>query len=346
MLAAFKLRAVPINVNYRYVEDELRYLLDDTDAARGRSSIASSHRSWPRSRGSLPELQVLVAVEDGSGAVRSRARRHRLRDRARRRPRPGATSGPAPPTTSTSSIPAGRPACPRASCGGTKTCSSARWAARRRRQADLVTGRDRRALPASRARVACPRARSCTAPRTGWRSARCSPAERSDPGRARPRRGSSCGSSSQREHANFMVIVGDAFARPMLDALESDAGKALDVSDLRVLLSGGAILSPAVKQRARQPAARRLDRRRLRRRPRRAGRGSPSSVGAVRSRAPRSSGSPTTRSCSARTSARLRRGVDRPARAARPDPARLLQGPREDGGDVSRRRRCALGGPR
>src|SRR3954451_13434430 len=26
MLAAFKLRAVPININYRYVQDELRYL--------------------------------------------------------------------------------------------------------------------------------------------------------------------------------------------------------------------------------------------------------------------------------------------------------------------------------
>src|SRR6516225_4968057 len=32
MLAAFKLRAVPVNVNYRYVEDELAYLLDDADA--------------------------------------------------------------------------------------------------------------------------------------------------------------------------------------------------------------------------------------------------------------------------------------------------------------------------
>ena len=32
MLAAFKLRAVPVNVNYRYVEDELRYLLDNSDA--------------------------------------------------------------------------------------------------------------------------------------------------------------------------------------------------------------------------------------------------------------------------------------------------------------------------
>ncbi len=31
LLAAYKLRAVPINVNYRYVQDELRYLLDDAD---------------------------------------------------------------------------------------------------------------------------------------------------------------------------------------------------------------------------------------------------------------------------------------------------------------------------
>src|SRR5690606_7287771 len=31
MLAAFKLRAVPINVNYRYVADELRYLCIDAD---------------------------------------------------------------------------------------------------------------------------------------------------------------------------------------------------------------------------------------------------------------------------------------------------------------------------
>src|SRR5438105_3624045 len=31
MLAAFKLRAVPINVNYRYVEDELRYLFNDAE---------------------------------------------------------------------------------------------------------------------------------------------------------------------------------------------------------------------------------------------------------------------------------------------------------------------------
>jgi acyl-CoA synthetase (AMP-forming)/AMP-acid ligase II len=52
----------------------------------------------------------------------------------------------------------------------------------------------------------------------------------------------------EKEQANFMVIVGDAFARPMLDALDTDAGRALDVSGMRVLLSGGAILSPTLKR--------------------------------------------------------------------------------------------------
>src|SRR5579862_5883767 len=33
MLAAYKLRAVPININYRYVEPELRYIFEDSDLA-------------------------------------------------------------------------------------------------------------------------------------------------------------------------------------------------------------------------------------------------------------------------------------------------------------------------
>ena len=30
--AAFKMRGVPININYRYVDEELWYLLDNSDA--------------------------------------------------------------------------------------------------------------------------------------------------------------------------------------------------------------------------------------------------------------------------------------------------------------------------
>src|SRR4029077_15177067 len=61
MLAAFKLRAVPINVNYRYVEDELRYLLDDADAR-----AVVFHREFSPKlaaiRAPLPGLHTYVAV--------------------------------------------------------------------------------------------------------------------------------------------------------------------------------------------------------------------------------------------------------------------------------------------
>src|SRR6266536_2780709 len=65
MLAAFKLRAVPINVNYRYVEEELRYLLDDSDS----KAIVFHSEFAPKLeavRSRLPLLHTFVAVEDGT----------------------------------------------------------------------------------------------------------------------------------------------------------------------------------------------------------------------------------------------------------------------------------------
>ncbi|HMC02847.1 MAG TPA: AMP-binding protein, partial [Cellulomonadaceae bacterium] len=68
MLAAYKLRAVPINVNYRYVESELRYLLDDSDA-----TAVIFHRAFAPKltaiRDELPNLQVFLAVQDDSDAA-------------------------------------------------------------------------------------------------------------------------------------------------------------------------------------------------------------------------------------------------------------------------------------
>jgi acyl-CoA synthetase (AMP-forming)/AMP-acid ligase II len=61
ILAAYKLRAVPINVNYRYVEAELRYLFDNADL------VALVHDDQFRSRidavrESLPMLQHTIAI--------------------------------------------------------------------------------------------------------------------------------------------------------------------------------------------------------------------------------------------------------------------------------------------
>jgi acyl-CoA synthetase (AMP-forming)/AMP-acid ligase II len=52
----------------------------------------------------------------------------------------------------------------------------------------------------------------------------------------------------ERESASYIVIVGDAFARPLLEALDTPEGRTLDVSSLQVVVSGGAVLSPTIKR--------------------------------------------------------------------------------------------------
>ncbi len=67
MIACFKLGAVPININYRYVEEELVYLFDNADL-----KAVVHHREFaPRIavvRDQCPTLEALIFVEDGSGA--------------------------------------------------------------------------------------------------------------------------------------------------------------------------------------------------------------------------------------------------------------------------------------
>ena len=66
-LAAYKIRAVPININYRYVEEELRYLFDNADLV----GVIHHREFGPRIAavaGDLPGLRTFLAVEDGSEA--------------------------------------------------------------------------------------------------------------------------------------------------------------------------------------------------------------------------------------------------------------------------------------
>ncbi len=68
MLAAYKVRAVPINVNYRYVADELRYVFDDADLVG-----LVVHRAFAPNVApvvsEVPRLKHVVVVDDGSDAV-------------------------------------------------------------------------------------------------------------------------------------------------------------------------------------------------------------------------------------------------------------------------------------
>jgi len=66
MLGAFKARCAPVNVNYRYVADELCYLFADA-GVRGLIYHAAFAPVLSEVRERLPGLQVLLQVDDGSG---------------------------------------------------------------------------------------------------------------------------------------------------------------------------------------------------------------------------------------------------------------------------------------
>ena len=67
LLGAYKIRVVPININFRYVEDELCYLFDNADLV----ALVHERRFAPRIatvRSELPKLRQLVVLEDDSEA--------------------------------------------------------------------------------------------------------------------------------------------------------------------------------------------------------------------------------------------------------------------------------------
>jgi acyl-CoA synthetase (AMP-forming)/AMP-acid ligase II len=61
--AGFKLRGVPVNVNYRYLDDELHYLLDNADAEALVFHSSLGDRV-ARVADRLPKLKLLVQVDD------------------------------------------------------------------------------------------------------------------------------------------------------------------------------------------------------------------------------------------------------------------------------------------
>ncbi|HPX37326.1 MAG TPA: acyl-CoA synthetase [Mycobacterium sp.] len=66
MVAGYRARVAPFNVNFRYVEEELLYLLGDSKAR----ALVYAGEFAPNVHailGSLPDLTVLIQVDDGSG---------------------------------------------------------------------------------------------------------------------------------------------------------------------------------------------------------------------------------------------------------------------------------------
>ena len=67
MLGCFKIRAIPINVNFRYVRDELAYIFNNADL----KALVFDREFAPlveEVRDQSPQLNVFVAIQDGTDA--------------------------------------------------------------------------------------------------------------------------------------------------------------------------------------------------------------------------------------------------------------------------------------
>jgi len=239
MLGAFKARCAPINVNYRYVEEELLYLLDNADAR----AVIYHSRFAPvlsRIRERLPKLELLLQVADDSG--------HPLLPDALDYERALADASPKPPGDNLSPddlyiLYTG---------GTTGMPKGVLW-----RQEEIILSALMAVAPGSLEELLervqlSPGIRSLPAPpfmhgaahwvafnmwHVGGSVIVQSEVTRLDP--------ADIWSTVEQQGVNALTIVGDAFARPLIDELRDGD---YDVSSLQLVTSGGAIFTAKLKQ--------------------------------------------------------------------------------------------------
>ncbi|MCP4004945.1 MAG: acyl-CoA synthetase [bacterium] len=243
MIASYKSRTVPFNVNYRYVEEELIYLLRDA-GSRAIVYHASFAPTLSKIRSDLPDLQVLIQVADESGEA--------LLPGAIDYDTALASSSPEKPENETSPddlyilYTGGTTGMPKgvlwrqgeilvAALGG-RTSDGAVIT-------DLETFTERaqkkaqRSLPAPPMMHGAAHWSSFFAFHNGGTVVIQEDTVRLDP--------DDLLSTIEREKVTSMLIVGDAFGRPLIDQLRK---KSYDLSSLRAIVTGGAALNASLKQ--------------------------------------------------------------------------------------------------
>ncbi len=115
MLGIVKAGAILVNINYRYVEGELRYLFENSDM------VALVHERQYSDRVAnvlpdTPDVRTVLVVDDGSDVREEATSATAASSSTPRSPtaRPSVISASAAPTTSTCSTPVAPPVSPRA----------------------------------------------------------------------------------------------------------------------------------------------------------------------------------------------------------------------------------------
>lgn len=239
MLGAWKARAAGININYRYVAAELAYVLRDSGAA-----AVVFHGAFAPTLaevlGDLPDVRLLLQVDDGTGAPLLPGARWYEDALAAATPRPPEGLSPDDRyilyTGGTTGMPKGtlwRQGDFLATALGVRSTTD--------QIVDAARGRaGLRTLPSAPFMHGAAHWNAISA----WISGGTVIVQ-DDPTRLDP---VDVLATCARERVTALQIVGDPFARPLLDELDAHSDD-YDLTGLRFLLSGGAILSPPVKQR-------------------------------------------------------------------------------------------------
>jgi fatty-acyl-CoA synthase len=250
MLGAYKARVAPFNVNYRYVAEELRYLLTDARAEAIVFHSAFADR-LAEVLPDLPALRVLLQVDDGSGAdLLPGAVWYEEALAAASADRPDVEWSPDDLyilyTGGTTGMPKGvlwrQADIYVGALGGRSLATGQEWDSIDQVVEAAVNG-GARILPAPPFMHGAGHWLSLNALNGGSTVVIQSDTIALDP--------QDVWSTIGDEHVGILLIVGDAFGRPLVNELEraAAAGKPYDTSSLLMILSGGAALNSTLKDR-------------------------------------------------------------------------------------------------
>ncbi|KAA0234424.1 MAG: Long-chain-fatty-acid--CoA/3-oxocholest-4-en-26-oate--CoA ligase [Acidimicrobiales bacterium] len=248
MLGAYKARVAPFNVNYRYVAEELVYLLNDS-RARGIVYHSAFAPILQEVRAELSDLHLLLQVADESGNAllpgarwyeEALATAHPVLDDSTR-----ACWSPDDLyilyTGGTTGMPKGvlwrQADIFVAALGGRQLGTGNEFAGLEEIQA-AASGGGARMMPAPPFMHGAAHWMAFNAFTMGSTVVLPENVERLDP--------ADILSTVEREGVNVLLIVGDAFGRPLIEEIESGG---YDLSSLLMLVNGGAALSPTIKER-------------------------------------------------------------------------------------------------